>query len=66
MTLQQDIKIVVNNKEQEQLPPLLRVFSDVYNGMNDEFNNLRQDLLQRQEKFRTINKDLLKRLKPQK
>ncbi len=62
----QDIKIVVNNKEQELLPPLLRVFSDVYNGMNDEFNNLRQDLLQRQEKFRTINKDLLKRLKPQK
>ncbi len=58
-----DLRIVVNPKEQVILPPLLRAFSDLYNGMNDELNTIRQDILTGQERIRSINKDLLRKLK---
>lgn len=62
----QGIKIVVNDEEQVHVPPLLRAFTDLYNDMNEEFSNLRQDFLAQQERFRTINKDLLRKLRQQK
>lgn len=60
------IKIVVNDTFQLHVPPLLRAFTDLYNDMNEEFSALRQDLMAQQERIRSINKDLLRKLKQQK
>ena len=60
------VKMVVNDNEQLLLPPLLRAFSDLYNGWNDELNNIRQDLQDRQRKISIINKELLRKLRPRK
>ena len=61
-----DIRMVVNTNVQPFQPPLLKTFNEFYNGMNDEFNTIRHDLIQGQQKIRTINKELLKKLKPTK
>lgn len=59
-----DINIVVNSREQPAFPSMLRVFSDLYNGMNEELTHLRNDIKKTPEKFRVINQELLKKLKP--
>ena len=61
------IKMVVNTKEQPYLPPLLRAFSDVYQGLNDEISafgaDLKADFKDSQRRFTSINKELLRKLR---
>lgn len=63
----QGISMVVNSREQPYQPPLLRTFSDMYHNMNDEFMSIREDiradLLEGQRRIRTINKELLRKLR---
>lgn len=56
------IRIVVNN-ESKTLPPLLRVFADFYNEMNGEIENLKQGISGGGHMIKTINKDLLRKLR---
>lgn len=58
-----DIKMVVNINEQPYLPPFLRTFTNLYADMNEEFNQLRKDILENHRRISTINKDLLKKLR---
>lgn len=58
-----DVKMVVNVNEQPYLPPLLRTFSNFYADMNQELNNIRRDLAESHQRIRTINKDLLNKLR---
>ena len=54
---------VVNTNEQLYLPPLIRAFTDFYNNMNAELNVIREDISRRQERIRSINKEMLRRLR---
>lgn len=58
-----DINMVINNREQQTLPPLLRVFTDLYNDMNQEFSQFKNDIKKTPRRIRIINKELLKKLK---
>ena len=61
------IRMVVNTKEQPYMPPLLRAFSDVYHGINEEITtigaDLRADLKEGQRRINTINEELLRKLR---
>lgn len=57
------IKIVVNTKEQESQSALLQTFNDFYENMQDGISLLREDFKQTNQRIKTINKDLLKKLK---
>ena len=61
------IRMVVNTKEQPYLPPLLRTFSDLYHGVNEEITTLsadfKADFKERQRRISTINKELLRKLR---
>lgn len=57
------IHMVVNTNEQLYLPPLIRAFTDFYNNMNAELNVIREDISRRQERIRSINKEMLRRLR---
>lgn len=57
------IHMVVNTNEQLYMPPLIRAFTDFYNNMNAELNVIREDLSKRQQRIKSINKEMLKRLR---
>ena len=57
------IRMVVNTNEQLYTPPLIRAFTDFYNNMNAELNVIREDISRRQERIRSINKEMLRRLR---
>ena len=57
------IHMVVNTNEQIYMPPLIRAFSDFYNNMNAEINLIREDISKQQRKIRTINQEMLRRLR---
>ena len=57
------IRMVVNTNEQPYMPPLIRAFTDFYNNMNAELNVIREDINRRQERIRSINKEMLRRLR---
>ena len=57
------IRMVVNTNEQPYMPPLIRAFTDFYNNMNAELNVIREDISRRQERIRSINKEMLRRLR---
>lgn len=61
------IRMVVNTQQQPYIPPLLRTFTELYHGMNEEISHLgadiRADFLEHQRRFRTINKELLQKLR---
>ena len=57
------IRMVVNTNEQIYMPPLIRAFSDFYNNMNAEINLIREDISKQQRKIRTINQEMLRRLR---
>lgn len=58
-----DIRMVVNTNEQPSLPPLLRMFNDLYNDMNEEFTQLKDDIKKTPRRIKIINKELLRKLK---
>lgn len=60
-----DIRMVVNPDQKPATPPLLRMFTDLYNDMNAEWAQLRQDIRETPRRIRTINKELLNKLRPQ-
>ncbi|MBR1903055.1 MAG: YegS/Rv2252/BmrU family lipid kinase [Bacteroidaceae bacterium] len=57
------IRMVVNTNEQLYTPPLIRAFTDFYNNMNAEINLLREDINKQQRRIRTINQEMLRRLR---
>ena len=57
------IRMVVNTNEQPYMPPLVRAFTDFYNNMNAELNVIREDISRRQKRIRSINKEMLRRLR---
>ena len=54
------LKVVVNSQASQSTSPLLRIFADFY---NDVYNTVGDDLLQVNRSIRSINKDLLRKLK---
>jgi len=42
---------------------LIRAFTDFYNNMNAEINLLREDINKQQRRIRTINQEMLRRLR---
>ncbi|MCF0197083.1 MAG: diacylglycerol kinase family lipid kinase [Bacteroidaceae bacterium] len=58
------IRMVVNVNEQPYVPPLLRTFTNLYADMN--IDSIRQDLADGHQKIRSINKELLNKLRPHK
>ena len=60
-----DIRMVINPQQNAVSAPLLQMFTDLYNGVNAEWMQLRQDLRETPRRIRTINKELLKKLRPQ-
>ena len=60
-----DIRMVINPQQKAVPAPLLQMFTDLYNGVNAEWMQLRQDLRETPRRIRTINKELLKKLRPQ-
>lgn len=58
-----DINMVVNTNEQPSFSPLLRMFSDLYNDMNEELTQLKDDIKKTPKRIRIINKELLRKLK---
>lgn len=56
------INIVVNKDCNRFQPPLLRLFTDFYNEMNNELTSLRQDIASGKQRIRSINKELLHKL----
>ena len=59
-----DIRMVVNEQEQLYVPPLLRIFGDLYGQMNDELALLKSDIRQSQHRIAVINRNLLRKLRP--
>ena len=57
------IRMVVNTNEQVYTPPLIRAFSDFYNNMNAELDAIREDITRQQQRIRSINKEMLRRLR---
>ena len=57
------IRMVVNTNDQVYTPPLIRAFSDFYNNMNAELDAIREDITRRQQRIRSINKEMLRRLR---
>ena len=57
------IRMVVNTNEQLYMPPLIRAFTDFYNNMNAEINLIREDINKQQRRIRTINQEMLRRLR---
>ncbi|MBO7067355.1 MAG: YegS/Rv2252/BmrU family lipid kinase [Bacteroidaceae bacterium] len=57
------IHMVVNTNEQAYMPPLIRAFTDLYNNMNAELNVLREDISKGQQRIKSINKEMLRRLR---
>ncbi len=59
-----DIRMVINDREQPYVTPLLRIFSDLYADMNDELTFLKNDFKESQHRISSINKNLLRKLRP--
>lgn len=59
----QGIHMVVNTNEQIYTPPLIRAFTDFYNNMNAEINLIREDISKQQRRIKTINQEMLRRLR---
>ena len=59
-----DIRMVVNEKDQPYVSPLLRIFSDLYSDMNDELTLLKNDFIESQHRISSINRSLLNKLRP--
>ena len=59
-----DIRMVVNEKDQPYVSPLLRIFSDLYSDMNDELTLLKNDFIESQHRISSINRSLLSKLRP--
>ena len=59
-----DIRMVVNDDEQLYVSPLLRTFIDLYSDMNDELALLKNDFIESQHRISSINKSLLRKLRP--
>ena len=57
------IHMVVNTNEQIYTPPLIRAFTDFYNNMNAEINLIREDFSKQQRRIKTINQEMLRRLR---
>ena len=57
------IHMVVNTNEQVYTPPLIRAFTDFYNNMNAEINLIREDISKQQRRIKTINQEMLRRLR---
>ena len=61
------IRMVVNTHEQTYLPPLLQAFTDVYHGVNEDISslgaNIKADIEASQRRIRTINLELLRKLR---
>jgi len=57
------IKMVTNSKEQPFVPPLFRIFSDIYSNMTSEVQLFREDLNQTNKKIKIINKKFLEILR---
>ena len=57
------IHMVVNTNERLYMPPLIRAFSDFYNNMNAEIGAIRDDLTKGQRRIKTINQEMLRRLR---
>lgn len=57
------IHMVVNPKEDLLTNPLLRAFTDIYANMTNEVQNIREDLNKTNLRIKSINKDLLNRLR---
>jgi len=57
------IHMVVNTNGQLYSPPLIRMFTDFYNNMNAELNAIREDFNKSQRRIKTINQEMLKRLR---
>lgn len=61
------IRMVVNTHEQTYLPPLLQAFADVYHGVNEDISSfgagIKADFKESQRRIRTINLELLRKLK---
>lgn len=57
------IHVVVNKEGDALQPPLLRMFTDFYDNMNEELANIRQDIAVGSNRIRSINKELLRKLR---
>ena len=57
------IHMVVNTNEQPYTPPLIRAFTDFYNNMNAEINIIREDISRGQQRIKSINQEMLRRLR---
>lgn len=57
------IRMVVNPKEQPFSNPLLRAFTDIYADMTNEVQNIREDLNKTNQRIKSINQELLNRLR---
>ena len=57
------IRMVVNTNEQLYMPPLIRAFTEFYNNMNAELNVIREDISKRQRRIKSINQEMLRRLR---
>ena len=57
------IPVVVNKEGDALQPPLLRMFTDFYDNMNEELANIRQDIAVGSNRIRSINKELLRKLR---
>lgn len=61
--IEKGIHIITNPKGKVNTPPLLRIFTDIYAGLQDEVESLRQDINTTNRRIRAINKDLLNKLR---
>ncbi len=61
--IEKGIRIVTNPKGKINTPPLLRIFTDIYTGIQDEMKLLRNDIDSTNRKIKAINKDLLNKLR---
>ncbi len=61
--IEKGIRIATNPKGKINTPPLLRIFTDIYTGIQDEVQNLRNDIDSTNRKIKAINKDLLNKLR---
>ena len=57
------IRMVVNTNEQLYMPPLIRAFTDLYNNMNAELDEIRKDINKGRKRIRSINQEMLRRLR---
>ncbi len=61
--VEKGINIVANSEGKAAVPPLLRVFTDIYTGITDEVQQIGRDINNTNNHIKKINQELLNRLR---